>query len=176
MILDTLKYFATFVPLRALHNFFLYNGGDDYVRLKKEILSERSERRIDAVTDYLFGINNESLRRRISSITGIYLLVDYANITSTINTTDCKKDTLHFAVTVAAPHPSDEDWVNEALLQQKCLDILTAIRRAMRNDWRDSDQTHWLVFPTTIAPFSSRELANSFGWTMEFDIEGVDIV
>lgn len=176
MILDTLKYFAAFVPLRALRNFFLFNGGGDYARLKDEILSAPADRRMDDITDYLFGINNESLRRRISSITGIYLLVDYANITSTINATDCKKDTLHFAVTVAAPHPSDEDWVSEALLQQKCLDILSTIRRAMRGDWRDSDQTHWLVFPTTIAPFSSRELANSFGWTMEFDIEGVDIV
>lgn len=176
MIIDTMKYFARFVPLKALQNFFLFKGDHDYAQLKATMIAEESDRRIPEISDYLFGINNESLRRRISSITGIYLLVDYANITSTINATDCKKDSLHFAVTVAAPHPADEDWVNEALLQQRCLDILSTIRKEMRNDWRDTDQVHWLVFPTTIAPFSSKELANSFGWTMEFDIEGVDIV
>lgn len=176
MIIDVLKYFASFVPLKALDRFFLFKGDAEYAALKKEILAAPSDRRLNAVTDYLFGINNDSLRQRISSITGIYLLVDYANITSTVNAVDCKTDRFHIAVTVASPHPTEEDWVGEALLQEKCLDVLSSIRKTIRDDIRREDCVHWLRFPTTIAPFVSKELANSFGWTMEFDIEGIDIV
>jgi hypothetical protein len=46
----------------------------------------------------------------------------------------------------------------------------------MRNDDDLKRGIVWMDYPATLTVFSSKALAASQGWSMEFDIYGIDIV
>ena len=46
----------------------------------------------------------------------------------------------------------------------------------MRDDDDPQRGIQWMEFPATLSVWSSKELSNSHGWSMEFDILGVDII
>lgn len=177
IVMDIFRYFARFVPAEALKRTFRIPDGDDYSALMKSLLSAPSGREIDGITEYVFGTDTEKLTTVISAVTGIYLFVEYDRISSTVNTaTDRKDDRLHVAVTVACPVPDSKDLVSSAIINDKCLEILSSIRRRMREDDDLKRGIEWMDFPATLTVFASKALANSQGWSMEFDIYGIDMV
>lgn len=177
IVMDIFRYFARFVPAKALKRTFRIPDGDDYSALMKSLLSVPSGREIDGITEYVFGTDTEKLTTVISAVTGIYLFVEYDRISSTVNTaTDRKDDRLHMAVTVACPVPDSKDLVSSAIINDKCLEILSSIRRRMREDDDLKRGIEWMDFPATLTVFASKALANSQGWSMEFDIYGIDMV
>lgn len=177
IVMDIFKYFARFVPAEALKRTFRIPDGDDYSDLMKSLLSVPSGREIDGITEYVFGTDTEKLTTVISAVTGIYLFVEYDRISSTVNTaTDRKDDRLHVAVTVACPVPDSKDLVSAAIINDRCLEILSSIRRRMREDDDLKRGIEWMDFPATLTVFASKALANSQGWSMEFDIYGIDMV
>lgn len=89
---------------------------------------------------------------------------------------DVKTDTFHVAITVARPRSQDQDNATEMLWRDEMLQIISDIRRHMRNDINTDSSVWWLCYPTTIQSFVAPSLANSMGWTMEFDVQGIDIV
>lgn len=176
LIKDLFTYFSKFVPTDALERAFI-NGGSaaDYTELRRAVLALPDSKRITAIQDYIFGINSDSIQQRISSVKGIYLFVDYGVIRSEINSVDVKTDRMTIAVTVATPTPDSLDQPALALAQDLCLTVLSDIRRQMREDY-DSG-VEWLPHGSSeLAPFSSKSLANSYGWTLTVTVEGVDIV
>ncbi len=177
MILYTmLEYFSRFVSRTALENFFLASTGQDYDDLRGAIEGLPDDRRFHELTDLIFGIDETAVKTKISQVSGCYLFIDYSAIKSSVSALDVQTDLIHVAVTVAMPHPSDEDQFANMLGMDECLDIIAGIRDFMRNDIDTDLHLQWLQFPTTISPFVAKELSNSFGWTMEFDITGTDII
>lgn len=177
IVMDIFRYFARFVPAEALKRTFRIPDGDDYSALMKSLLAGPSGREIDGITEYVFGTDTEKLTTVISAVTGIYLFVEYDRISSTVNTAiDRKDDRLHVAVTVACPVPDSKDLVSSAIINDKCLEILSSIRRRMREDDDLKRGIEWMDFPATLTVFASKALANSQGWSMEFDIYGIDMV
>ena len=176
ILLLILKYFSQFVTWDGLAKFFQSPSGMAYVRVQEEISLMKDDNRIEGLDNFVFGINNEAIKSKISSISGIYLFVDYSNIVSSLSKQDVKTDVFHIAITVAASHPNDEDQCAETVLQSECLDILTTIREKMRDDVDLKYSIEWLPFPTTISPFVAKDLANSYGWTMELDLKAIDAV
>lgn len=173
IIKELYKYFSAFVPAAALEKSFQASEGSDYDTFKTSLANVSDARRIAGITSYIFGIDADRIRETISSVEGIYLFVDYSTITSTIDEkVDRKDDRMHVAITVAEPQSHERDQVATMLSQDNCLQIIRTIRAAMRND---DETVRWMVFPSTIQPFANKALANSLGWTMEFDIIGVDI-
>lgn len=176
ILLLILKYFSQFVSREALQNFFQTSSGHGYDMAREEVLTIPDDNRIQGLDHYVFGVNSDAIKSRISSISGPYLFVDYSNIVSTLNKLDVKTDSFHIAVTVAQAHSNDEDAFAETLAQSECLEIMKNIRKRMRNDVDIDYCIEWLPFPTTITPFVAKELSNSYGFTMEFDLKAVDIV
>ena len=177
LVKDLFKYFASFVPVRSLERIFQTPNGGCYAGFMDECLSADSDRRLEGITDFIFGINSDKIVKRISDVRGIYLFVEYSRVTSSINSkVDRKDDRFHVAVSVAAPQPDNYDLVQSALDQDKTLTIISAIRRYMRDDDDPRRGLYWMDFPATLSVWSSKELANSYGWSMEFDIIGTDIV
>ena len=174
ILLTILKYFSQFVSREALQNFFQASSGLAYDQAKEEVLAVSDENRIANLDHFIFGINSDAVKSRISSVSGPYLFIDYSNIVSTISKQDVKTDSFHIAVTVAQAHPNDEDSFAETIAQSVCLDMLKSIRTAMRNDYDVNDCIEWLPFPTTISPFVAKDLANSYGFTMELDLKIID--
>ena len=159
ILLLVLKYFSQFVTWDGLAKFFQSPSGMAYVRVQEEISLMKDDNRIEGLDNFVFGINNEAI-----------------NIVSSLSKQDVKTDVFHIAITVAASHPNDEDQCAETVLQSECLDILTTIREKMRDDVDLKYSIEWLPFPTTISPFVAKDLANSYGWTMELDLKAIDAV
>ena len=177
IILDIFKYFAAFVPKNALRRTFRVPSGEEYRRLMDEVLDSGDGRAQDGITDYIFGTDQDRLATVIGDVKGIYLFVEYDRVSSTINSaTDRKDDRIHVAVTVACPVPDSTDLVGSAIVQDRCLEILSSIRRRMRDDDDLRRGINWMDYPATLTVFSSKALAASQGWSMEFDIYGIDIV
>ncbi|MBQ9474657.1 MAG: hypothetical protein IJU69_00165 [Bacteroidales bacterium] len=175
LIKDIFLYFSKFVPVAALEHSFVTGGDGDYSAFRREVLTSGSTCRQDGIGDYIFGINQDSIQQRISSVKGVYLFVDYGVIRSDINSKDVKTDRMTLAVTVATPIPESLDQPAQALAQDNCLSIISAIRRQMREDY-DSG-VEWLPHGSSeLQPFSSRALANSYGWTLTVTVEAIDIV
>ena len=176
ILLIFLKYFSQFVSREALENFFQASSGHAYDMAKEEVLAVPDTNRISGLDNFIFGINTDAVKSRISSVNGPYLFIDYSNIVCTLSKQDVKTDTFHIAVTVAQSHPSDEDAFAETISQAECLEIMNEIRSHMRNDIDLKHSIEWLPFPTTISPFVAKDLANSYGWTMELDLKAIDEV
>lgn len=174
---NTFHYFIQFVPTAALEATFRLPSGDEHAQLLADIANLRDgNRQIEGIEDFVFSISQEGVQNRISNIKGVFLFLDYSSITSSVDRVDVKTDRFRVAITVARPRPKDQDQATEMIWQDKMLDIISRIRRTMRDDFDNSLSTWWLSFPTTIQPFHAPGLQNSMGWTMEFDITGTDIV
>lgn len=176
IVYDVFKEFSRFVPRPALLDLFMTPEGREYKRLKAEIMALDDSLRDSSISAYIFGVDEQAVRSRISQVSGRYLFVDYSYISSTVDGLDVKTDLFHVAVTVAEPHPSDEDQFSHLLRQDGCLKSLAAIRRQMRYEQDLPQHLDWMSWPHKITPFVAPALANSYGWTMEFDVKGTDII
>ena len=171
-----LLYSSQFVSREGVQRLFVLNTGQEYSQLQKEMLEVPDTCRNPDITDFIFGVDDRAVAQRISQVKGLYLFVDYSAITSSISSIDVKTDSFHVAMTIARPSPENQDQAEELLWQDKALDAMTAIRKKMRDDFDEGNPVFWLRFPTTMQPFVAHALANSLGWTMEFDIQGIDMV
>ena len=172
-------YFAKYPAHKGvMQNFNLNNSvREDYQAFKKaaEDLPVRDVFK-NIITDYVFGVNEESVKKRISSISGVYLFVDYGNVTSIEDDRRVKHDDFNLALTLAKPTSANSlNSAEEVLLVDELLNTLRQIRADMRAD-RDNPFIKALVFPNEITPFFAREMSNSYGWTLMFKMQGVDLV
>lgn len=171
-----LLYSSQFVSREGVQRLFVLNTGQEYSQLQKEMLEVPDTCRNPDITDFIFGVDDRAVSQRISQVKGLFLFLDYSAITSSISSIDVKTDSFHVAMTIARPSPENQDQAEELLWQDKALDAMTAIRKKMRDDFDEGNPVFWLRFPTTMQPFVAHALANSLGWTMEFDIQGIDMV
>ena len=177
MILEIFKYFARFVPVNSLEKIFQLPTGLDYSDFMAEVLTDVSDHRLEGLTDFVFGSDTDKLAKRITDIRGTYLCVEFASVNSTVDPkVDVKTDLIRVGVTVATPHPDNYDLVATAIDQDKTLALLSAIRQHMRDDDDPQRGIYWMDYPATLSVWSSRELANSHGWTMQFNIKGINVI
>ena len=176
ILYTTLEYFSRFVSRDALDRFFFASSGQEYDEMRREIEKQPDDWRFPELTDFIFGIDENAVKTKITQVSGCYLFVDYSGVKSSVDRLDVKTDLFHVAVTVAMPHPNDEDQFANMLGMDECLEIISGIRDLMRHDTDTELHLQWLQFPTSISPFVAKELSNSFGWTMEFDITGTDMI
>lgn len=171
---DIFVYFARYVTPDVVDRFFTKASGDDDYNQLRTMARTAATSRFPELTDYIFGVQEESVTRRIGQVKGVYLFVDYGGITSSEDLRNVKSDDFSLAVTVARPMSSTAlDMADELLVSDRLLRVIAAIRDDMRSD--DSDSfIRRMLFPNDITPFYARELSNSYGWTLMFKMRGVD--
>ena len=175
ILLDIFKYFTKFVGRNGILRNFSTGQGAEYVALKEFCQALPENGTIPIIDDYVFGVNEESVEKRIKNIKGIYLFVDYGNFQTSENELHVKTDELHLAVTVAKPlNIQTVDLIGEVLLADTLLNIVRTIRTQMLND--RCCFVKRLTFPSEITPWYARELQNSTGWTIIFKLKGIDIL
>lgn len=177
MILQNIfHYFCRYPSVAAVEKFFnKKNASIDYSVMKAKALDACKET-FPQITDFIFGVNEEQVRKQISQVRGIYMFIDYGNITSKENAYKVKEDAMQLAITVAKPLSSGTyDQAEEILITEELLKIISSIRRDLRED-RTDPFVQKLTFPNDITPFFARELSNSYGWTLMFNISGIDMV
>ncbi len=170
-------YCSQFASREAVRRLFVLNSGKEHSGLMQDILSVPDTFRNESITDFIFGIDDKAIHQRISDVRGMFLFVDYSTVTSSIDAkTDVKTDSFRISITVAVPTPEDHDQATELIWQDRALDAISAIRNKMRDDYDSVNPVFWFRFPSTVHPFVAHSLANSIGWSMEFDVQGIDMI
>ena len=182
LLQDTFKYFAKFPAFTGVQKNFNVSQsqrfGSDYSNFQDAIGNMEEKDLIPGIEDYIFGVDEDMVKRRIQSISGIFLFVDYGAINS-----DRESDALYemdefrIAITVAFPiKEGTMDPVETMLMHQTMLDYISQIKEKMRADSKRIDLIKEISFPLEINPWFSRELMSSSGWSMLFSRRGVGLV
>ncbi len=182
LLQDTFKYFAKFPAFAGVQKNFNVSEskrfGTDYSNFQTSIDNLDEKDLIPGIADYIFGVDEDMVKRRIQSISGIFLFVDYGAINI-----DQEGDALYemnefrIAITVAFPIKENTlDPVETMLMHQTMLDYMAQIKDKMRQDKKKIDLIKEIKFPLEINPWFSRELMNSSGWSMLFSRQGVGMV
>ncbi|MEY8587933.1 hypothetical protein [Phocaeicola sartorii] len=178
MILDLFKYFAKFPELFGVLTIF--NNGEsilsDYATLKAELEEIRPHSLIPEIQHYVFGQSFEGVKKRIDSISGTFLFVDFGEFSSVRDQRNSIHDTQKLAVTVAMKVPTTSDLVEEAIISEKTLQLINILRARMLDDSKKINAPWLKKLSDThdIIPFVAPELG-SLGWSMRFDSEGSDL-
>lgn len=178
MILNLFRYFAKFPELSGVLTIF--NNGEstlsEYSSLKAELEAFPLHSLISEIQHYVFGQSFEGVKKRIDSLSGTFLFVDFGEFSSTRDQRNSIHDTQKLAVTVAMKVPTSSDLVEEAIISEKTLQLINILRARMIDDSQKTDAP-WLKKLSDahdIIPFVAPELA-SLGWSMRFDSEGADL-
>lgn len=178
MILDLFKYFAKFPSQEGVLTIF--NNGEssmsEYAILKGSIEGSKVHSLIPDIAHYVFGQSFDGVKKRIDSISGTFLFVDFGEFSSVRDQRNSIQDMQKLAITVAMKVPSSSDLVEEAIISEQTLHLINILRARMIYDsgrinapWlKKLSDTHDII------PFVAPELA-SIGWSMRFDSEGSDL-
>lgn len=176
LILSIYLYFARFPKFDSLLKTF--NKGTStfagYAAFKSSVTGLAINNLVPGIEDYVFGVNEKRIRKRIDTIGGYYLLVDYGNIEAVFSSqTGNTKNYFNIAVTVAHPVNADKmDDADEILISNQCLNYLKQIKDRIKTDDRETLIKN-LNSNYDAVPFVAPELNGSIGWTITLTHEGV---
>lgn len=176
---DTFLYFAKYPVKSGVLE--LFNRTDSnlfagYATLKAAVEALDPHSLIPDIAEFVFGVNEESVKKRIQQLEGTYLFIDYGHIVTTSDQYDRHTDDMLLSLTVARPYDiSKLDHVEQVLMADHCLYLLLQIRTQMQAD-SECPFVQQLTFPTEITPFFARELSDSIGWTMVFKKRGIEML
>lgn len=181
LLKETFLYFAKFPALAGVQrNFNISEGNSDfsgYDTFLNEVSNLATHSLIPGIVEYVFGVDELLVKKRIEDITGVYLFVDYGNITTVKNDIGNRLSEFVVAVTVARPIKQDDmDFSESVLLGDLMLSYLATIKEQMETDSPLCKAVREITFPVEITPWFSRELFNSTGWTMLFTKTGTNLV
>ena len=140
----------------------------DYSVLKAEIESLESHSLVPEIEEFVFGVNEDSVNKRIKELDGPYLFINYGHIMTIENQHKVQTDEMIISLTAVIPHKIEsQDMVEQVLMADDALKMLLEIRSLMEVD-SICPFVKQITFPTEITPFCARELSDSTGWTMAF--------
>lgn len=174
IIIDLLKFFAC-IPAREGVEDIFSNGRSNlpgYTELQEYIRTLPAPILPD-IKSLVFDQSLEAVKRRVDKVPGTYLFVDFGEFSSDRNSSNSIEDTQRLAVTVAMKVSNSADIIEETLVSDNTLDLLSYVRAYMlayknKYSWLDM-----LSMKHSIVPFESKEL-NSIGWTLMFDVSASD--
>lgn len=177
---ETFKYFAKFPLLAGVKESFNVSTStlfeEEYNALRDEIDALEVHSLLPGIPDYIFGVDQDLVEKRINAIEGYYLFVDYGSINNERDSFRTRTNNMLIAVTVAFPiKPATYDNVEAILLADQALDFIRQIYYRMEEDSRDKPFLQHLTFPNEITPFFARELQHSTGFTMIFTKSGIGL-
>lgn len=180
LLQDTFKYFAKFPAFSGVEKNFNTSSSrfSEYDSFQDEIQDMDEKDLIPGIEDYIFGVNEDMVKRRIQDITGIYLFVDYGSINSD-REGDARWEMDEFRIAVTVAYPIKEgslDAVETMFMHQLTLDYIRQIKLKMHEDSKKNVMLQHVSWPLEINPWFARELMSSSGWSMLFSRTGVGLI
>ena len=168
---DIFLYFVKFPKKAGVLEMFNRDESElypDYSVHKAEIEALETHSLIPGIEEFVFGVNEDSVKKRIQQLDGPYLFIDYGHIMTTENQQKVQTDEMLISLTVAIPHKIEsQDMVEQVLMADDALKMLLEIRSLMEAD-SICPFVKQITLPIEITPFFARELSDSTGWTMVF--------
>ena len=126
---------------------------------------------------FAFGVDEQTLRERVSTFDDYYMFVDYGEFDSNRDDKNRLIDSWQLAVTVAQPLASRTllpDEVDEYHLQS--FEITARIRARMLEQQHSHPWLQYLSDNHGIAPFIAPEICRSVGHSILFQLKGLDLL
>ena len=177
LLYDVLRYYSKFPDREAVIRMF--NKGKSnypaYEKLLQDIQDtvEGEHSLFPEITDFIFDVTEETVIKKIDSIGGIFLFVDYGDIrTEELLPVKVRQNVFTLALTIAKRvNERDYDNIERLIIADEMYVLLQRIVDVMR---KDSDPfMRWISFPTTSTPAIARSIFQAVGWTMKFDVIGI---
>jgi len=158
-----------------------FNKGEStipgYEAFKTSIQNLEEHSMIPDIKHYIFGVNEDIIKKYISDIDSYYLFIDYGDINSNVDGMNRRTSGIYLAATVALPFkPKDYDMADQVILTDIALQYLLQIKEDLITKQKKHPWLKNLSDNHDISPFVARELNGSVGWTLTFRKEGTDFV
>lgn len=177
MILSILKYFAKYPHKSGVLSMFA-NGASHtpYYDELMRYINDLPDALLPEIESYVFGQSYDTVKKRVDTITGLYLFVDFGEFSSRINGHNSIVDSQKIAITVATKMPDSADMVEEAITSNITLKVLSKLRHYLMSDaafksvpWMETLSPNHDIYPFVNAEFKS------VGWTLILQISASDI-
>jgi len=177
---EAFLYFAKFPRLEGVKSSMFRMGSTNikgYDSLKTAI-SELSNNSITPeILNFLFSANEEKLKSGIEDTKGIFMLLDYGQLSSSLDNLHRQNDESELGIIIAQKmKQEDYDMAEILLIQDQMLNIMRAVREQMRKDSVCNPFVQQLKLPSRISPWYARELCNATGFSMNFTKSGVEMI
>lgn len=168
-IIKIFKYFARFVPTATLQDALRqpsHSAIDGYNAAKAEIL-QPSVLQIADIDTYVCSAHPGFVADRIKNAKGLILFVEYGGIG--FNPVGERGVSKNLGITIAHDYNhSNNDNLNEALLMNRCNNILNQILAQIEADQHLSNGCTVMGmanFPAQCSPINAEEFFGRYGWT-----------
>lgn len=177
MILDLLKYYAKFPQKKGVLSMFI-NGASQFSQYAEllDYIKTLPEPLIPGIENLVFGQSYDDVKKRVDSITGNYLFIDFGEFTSSRDSRNSIIDNQKMAATVAMKLTDSADMIEVAIASDITLSHLASLRKKLIQD-SQSDKFPWLDIISAnqdIIPFVSPEF-KSIGWTLMYNSSAADL-
>jgi len=177
LIIMLLRYFSRFIPVSVLKEIMIQpelSRLPGYSELEAEILAGSADPtqniRIPYLEKFVLSINEKFISEKMKNSKGFILFVEYGNISADFKRANGVKQSI--AVTVARNFSdTNNDNLNEALLMNRCLEILMLILKQMFADMGQLDfcsSLELITVPVDIQVVDPSSFYGCGGWCAMF--------
>ncbi len=176
---EALLYFAKYPEKTGLLKSLFRIGSttvSGYDQLKTDI-TNAAEELVPGIVNFLFSANEDKLKEGIEDTKGVFMLLDYGQISSSKDDRKRQNDQFELGIIIARKmKPESYDMAETLLLMDEMLNLLREVRQQMITDSKCSPFVKQLDFSQRIDPWYARELSNATGWSMSFTKTGIDLL
>lgn len=133
-LVELYRYFAKFVPLEVLKKNYIKSANEkDAAQIQTEVLADESDRRIDSIGDFIFIGDSDFVLQKLRNSNKQIFMVDSDKINYTPGVDDGSQMSLGISI-CEHYNRSNTDVVSELALQNRCLETLKKICKAISAD------------------------------------------
>lgn len=179
LLKESFLYFAKFPKKSGVQEIFrIGNSGiTGYTALKAAIDAMATHSLVPEITNYLFSSNQEKLKKDIEDTKGIFMLLDYGQLSSSKDNMQRKNDEFELGIVIAIKmNPDDYDMPEIVLLSDQLLNAARKVRELMLEDSKCSPFVKQISFPHRISTWYARDLHNATGFYLMFNKTGIDMM
>ena len=148
-----------------------------YAALKAEVEALTVNSLVPEILNFLFSSNEDKLKSEIEDTKGVFMLLDYGQLDSSIDSIRRRNDQFELGIIIARKlKPDDYDMAEILLLQDELLNTMRRVREQMITDSKCHPFVKQLELPHKINPWYARDLHNATGFSMMFSKSGIDII
>ena len=177
LLKESFLYFAKFPLLEGVVSSMFRSKSNTTGDLLNEVNAINPNSLIPEIKNFLFSSNEDKLKKDIEDTKGIFMLLDYGELSSSTDNLSRTNDSFEIGIIIAQKlKPDDYDMAEILLIQDKLLNVMRELREHMLIDIKESPFVKQLNFPHQIKPWYARELANATGFSMMFSKTGIDMI
>ncbi len=180
LLRESFLYFAKFPLLAGVTSSMFRSGNTSvtgYNTLKNDVSALPVNSLVPEILNFLFSSNEDKLKAEIKDTKGMFMLLDYGQLSSSKDGMERKNDEFELGIIIARKlKPDDYDMAETLLMHDELLNTMRLVREIMIADSKYHPWIKQLNFPHRITPWYARDLCYATGFSMMFSKSGIDMI